>query len=264
LASVPVLPVIVPIWFLILFSRAGVPVHAFLDDYAAHDDEQSLDSCLLGFWQLNLKFVQKRCEDVLLVFHPLQTSFPSLLSVLSSNQVVDILGAVEYLVEKGIANPERLSVGGWSYGGILTNATIATDTRFKAAASGTGVSMQLSFYGVDQHVLQDENELGLPWKGIDNFLKIGFPFLHADRIKTPTLFLGGDKDFNVPLLGSEQMYQALQNVGTPTQLIIYPGENHGIARPSFQRDRMQRYLDWYAKYLLKTPAVTPAAPSGGR
>ena len=63
------------------------------------------------------------------------------------------------------------------------------------------------------------------------------------------MFLCGDKDFNVPLLGSEQKYQALRNVGVDTQLIIYPGENHGIAKPSFQRDRMQRYLDWYKKYL---------------
>ena len=80
-------------------------------------------------------------------------------------------------------------------------------------------------------------------------MKVSYPFLHADRIKTPTMFLCGDNDFNVPLLGSEQMYQALRNVGVDTQLIIYPGENHGIAKPSFQRDRMQRYLDWYKKYL---------------
>ena len=75
------------------------------------------------------------------------------------------------------------------------------------------------------------------------------------------MFLGGDKDFNVPLLGSEQMYQALRNVGTESQLIIYPGENHGIARPSFQRDRMQRYIDWYAKFLK--PAMPTASGSAG-
>ena len=75
------------------------------------------------------------------------------------------------------------------------------------------------------------------------------------------MFLGGDKDFNVPLLGSEQMYQALRNVGTESQLIIYPGENHGIARPSFQRDRMQRYIDWYAKF-LKSVAPTASGSAG--
>ena len=65
----------------------------------------------------------------------------------------------------------------------------------------------------------------------------------------PTLFLAGDKDFNVPLLNSEQMYEALQSQGIDTQLIIYPGQFHGISRPSFVRDRMQRYLDWYAARL---------------
>mgnify|MGYP000117814177 CR=1 FL=1 len=164
-------------------------------------------------------------------------------------EVVDLLGAVDYLVEKGIADPERLGVGGWSYGGILTNATIATDTRFKAAASGAGVSMQLSFYGVDQYILQNENELGLPWKGIDNYLKVGFPFLHADRIKTPTLFMVGEKDFNVPAAGTEQMYQALRSLGVPTQLVVYPRQFHGITVPSYQKDRFERYLSWFDKYL---------------
>ncbi len=178
-------------------------------------------------------------------------------------EVLDLHAGVDHVVNMGLADPDKLGVGGWSYGGILTNYLIASDNRFKAATSGAGVAFPLAFYGHDQYINQYDNEIGPPWqKGLEPWIKISYPFLHADRIKTPTLFLGGDKDFNVPLLGSEQMYQALQNVGTPTQLIIYPGENHGIARPSFQRDRMQRYLDWYAKYLLKTPTPTPAATSG--
>jgi len=73
--------------------------------------------------------------------------------------------------------------------------------------------------------------------------------LKADRIRTPTLFLSGEKDFNVPTAGSEQMYQALRTLGVPTQLIIYPGQFHGITMPSYQRDRLERYLAWYGKYL---------------
>jgi dipeptidyl aminopeptidase/acylaminoacyl peptidase len=73
--------------------------------------------------------------------------------------------------------------------------------------------------------------------------------LHADRIKTPTLFLGGQKDFNVPLLNSEQMYQALRTLGVPTRLIIYPNQYHGISKPSYLKDRLQRYVAWYDKYL---------------
>jgi len=167
-----------------------------------------------------------------------------------NKEVIDLLAGVDYAVARGVADPNRLGVGGWSYGGILTDYLIATTTRFKAATSGAGVAFPLAFYGHDQYIRQYDNEFGPPWKsGIEPWLKVSYPFLHADRIKTPTLFLCGDKDFNVPLLGSEQMYQALRNVGVDSELIIYPGENHGITRPSFQRDRMQRYLDWYKKYL---------------
>ncbi len=166
-----------------------------------------------------------------------------------NKEVIDLHGAVDYLVSKGIADPQRLGALGWSYGGILTNALIATDTRFKAASSGAGVSFQLAFYGVDQYILQNETELGLPWQGIDKYLKISFPFLHADKIKTPTLFMVGEKDFNVPAAGSEQMYQALKSQNIPTQLIIYPGQFHGITVPSFQKDRLDRYLSWFGKYL---------------
>lgn len=167
-----------------------------------------------------------------------------------NKEVLDLLAGVDHVVTSGIADPAKLGVGGWSYGGILTDYLIATTTKFKAATSGAGVAFPLAFYGHDQYIRQYDNEIGPPWKsGLEPWLKISYPFLHADRIKTPTMFLCGDKDFNVPLLGSEQMYQALRNVGVDSELIIYPGENHGIARPSFQRDRMQRYLDWYKKYL---------------
>ncbi|MFN2597603.1 MAG: alpha/beta hydrolase family protein, partial [Pyrinomonadaceae bacterium] len=83
----------------------------------------------------------------------------------------------------------------------------------------------------------------------------------ADRIKTPTLFLGGERDFNVPVQGSQQMYQALRSLGVDTQLVIYPNEFHGIQRPSYVRDRYERYVAWYDKY-LKKPATPPATAHG--
>jgi len=164
-------------------------------------------------------------------------------------EVVDLLGAVDEAVRQGIADPDRLGIGGWSYGGISTNYTIATDQRFKAAVSGAGSSLQLSLYGVDQYIVQLDNELGPPWKNLEPWLKVSYPFLHADRIKTPTLFLSGEKDFNVPIVGSEQMYQALKSLGVDTQLVIYPGQFHGLTIPSYERDRIQRYLNWFNKYL---------------
>jgi dipeptidyl aminopeptidase/acylaminoacyl peptidase len=99
------------------------------------------------------------------------------------------------------------------------------------------------------YVREWEAELGTPWTASATWLKLSLPFLHADRIVTPTLFLCGEKDFNVPLLNSEQMYQALRSLGRDTKLIIYPGQFHGITKPSYVRDVTQRYLDWYDQHL---------------
>jgi len=166
-----------------------------------------------------------------------------------NKEVIDVLAATDYVVEKGIADPDRLGIGGWSYGGITTDYTIATTTRFKAAISGAGSALQTSMYGVDQYILQYETELGAPWKNPEAWMKVSYPFFHADRIKTPTLFMSGEKDFNVPTAGSEQMYQALKSLGIDTQLVIYPNAYHGITLPSFRVDRMDRYLKWYDRYL---------------
>jgi dipeptidyl aminopeptidase/acylaminoacyl peptidase len=167
----------------------------------------------------------------------------------------DVLAAVDFAVAQGVADPNRLGVGGWSYGGILTDQVIARDQRFKAAISGAGAANALAGYGTDQYVREYEAELGTPWQNTAAYLKVSYPFLHADRIVTPTLFLCGDKDFNVPLLNSEQMYQALRSLGRDTQLVIYPGEYHDIRKPSYQRDRLQRYVDWYDRHLKTQPGA---------
>jgi len=164
-------------------------------------------------------------------------------------EVMDLLGAVDQAVALKIADPARLGIGGWSYGGILTDYTIATDNRFKAAISGAGSALQLSMYGSDQYIRQYELEIGVPWKARDAWVRISYPFFQADRIKTPTLFLCGEKDFNVPIVGSEQMYQALKSLGVETQLVMYPGQFHGITMPSYMKDRYERYLAWYDRYL---------------
>ena len=161
----------------------------------------------------------------------------------------DVLAAVDWAVAQGIADPDRLGVGGWSYGGILTNEVIARDRRFKAATSGAGQGNALAGYGTDQYVREYEAELGTPWGNRDAWLRVSYPFFHADRIVTPTLFLCGDQDWNVPLLNSEQMYQALKSLGRETQLVVYPGESHSLSKPSHRLDRMARYLAWYGKYL---------------
>ncbi|HVO63933.1 MAG TPA: S9 family peptidase [Terriglobales bacterium] len=175
----------------------------------------------------------------------------SILADWGDKEVADLLAGVDYAIKQGIADPERLGVGGWSYGGILTDYTIATDSRFKAAISGAGSANQLATYGSDEYAMQYENELGPPWRNLDVWLKVSYPFFHADRIHTPTLFMGGLKDFNVPISGGEQMYQALRTLGVTTELVAYPGQYHLFTRPSYIHDRLQRYLAWFDRYLKK-------------
>ena len=172
-------------------------------------------------------------------------------------EVVDLLGAVDEAVRSGVADGDRLGIGGWSYGGILTDYTIATTPRFKAAVAGAGSALQLSMYGTDQYITQYNQEIGPPWKSQELWIKISYPFFHADRIKTPTLFMGGSADFNVPIIGGEQMYEALRSLGVPTELVIYPGQFHGLTLPSYRKDRIERYLAWYDRY-IKAPTTVQA------
>ncbi len=167
-------------------------------------------------------------------------------------EVEDLVAGVDFLVQQGIADPARLGIGGWSYGGMLTDYTIASNTRFAAAFSGAGTANPLGMYAGDQYYIQYNKELGDPWHNPDLYLKLAYPLLHADRIHTPTLFMGGDEDFNVPILGGEQMYLALRTLGVPAQLIVYPGQYHTLTRPSFLKDRAERMAAWYTRYLISS------------
>lgn len=172
----------------------------------------------------------------------------------------DVMAAVDYAIDKGYADPERLGVGGWSYGGILTNYVITKTGRFKGAISGASEVLYAANYGHDHYQYEWEKELGLPWEHRDLWEKIS-PFNHVQNIVTPTLIMGGEKDWNVPVLNSEQLYQSLKRLGRTTQLVVYPGEHHGIRKPSFQKDRYERYLAWYAKY-VKGEAPGPDETNG--
>lgn len=166
-----------------------------------------------------------------------------------NKEVKDLDAAIDHVIASGVADPDRLGVGGWSYGGILTDFMIVREPRFKAALSGAGEGNIFALFGVDEYIGQYWHEIGLPWQNLDRWLKISEPLLHADRIKTPTLFMGGTSDDNVPLVGGQQMYEALRIQGVPTRLVAYPGAFHGVTRPSFVRDRLDRMADWYGRYL---------------
>jgi dipeptidyl aminopeptidase/acylaminoacyl peptidase len=166
-----------------------------------------------------------------------------------NKDVQDVLAAVDHAVAIGIADPARLGVGGRSYGGILTNYVIASDGRFKAAVSGAGASNFIALYGHDMYIREYELELGSPWRTREVWDRLSYPFLKAERIATPTLFYCAEDDFNVPCQGTEQMYQALRTRDVPTQLVIYPGENHGLTVPSYLHDRLERLVGWFDRYL---------------
>ena len=160
----------------------------------------------------------------------------------------DVMAAVDYAIDEGYADPERLGVGGWSYGGILTNYVITKSARFKGAISGASEALYRANYGHDHYQLTWELELGLPWETPEKWERIS-PFNDVANIVTPTLWIGGAEDWNVPILNSEQMYQAMKRLGRETLLVVYPGEHHGIRQPVFQKDRYERYLDWFGRYV---------------
>ena len=180
----------------------------------------------------------------------------------------DDMAMVDYAVAQGIVDPDKLGVGGWSYGGMSTDFIIAQTTRFKGAISGASIALIASGFGHDHYQKDYFYELGYPWENKATWDKIS-PFYRIANITTPTLFMGGDIDWNVPIIGSEQMYQALKSLGRTTELVVYPGEYHGLTTPSHLKDRLERNLAWYAHYvkadgtparpLEPAPAAAPAA-----
>jgi len=177
----------------------------------------------------------------------------------------DDMAMVDYAIAQGLVDPGKIGVGGWSYGGISTDFIIAQTTRFKAAISGAGATKFDSLYGHDQYVLDYETELGRPWEKRAVWDHVSM-YSKVASITTPTLFMGGDIDWNVPILGGEQMYQSLKSLGRQTELVIYPGEYHEFKTPSHIKDRLERYLAWYAHYVKAdgTPATPPAASTEPR
>ena len=170
----------------------------------------------------------------------------------------DDMAMVDYAIARGLVDPDKLGVGGWSYGGISTDFIIAQTTRFKAAISGAGSAFFASLYGHDQYILDYDVELGRPWENRAVWDKIS-PFYRVASITTPTLFMGGEIDWNVPIIGGEQMYEAMKSLGRETELVVYPGEYHSFKTPSHIKDRLERNLSWYAHYVKADGS--PARPA---
>lgn len=166
-----------------------------------------------------------------------------------NKDAADLSAGIDWVLAQGLADPTRIGVGGWSYGGILANYMIASDPRIGAAVSGAGVANIHGLWGVDQYIREYEQELGTPWDNREAYDRVSYPYFKAGSITAPTLFLCAEEDLNVPCEGAQQMYQALRTRGVPTRLVVYPGASHSLTAPSHVRDRLQRSLDWYALHL---------------
>jgi dipeptidyl aminopeptidase/acylaminoacyl peptidase len=165
----------------------------------------------------------------------------------------DVMAAMDFAIDKGWVDGDRMATYGWSYGGYLTNRIITKTDRFKAAISGAGETLVAANYGHDEWQLLWEEEFGLPWleENRHRWDKIS-PFYSLHKVTTPTLIVCGEDDWNMPVLNSEQLYQVLKRRGVPTQLVVYPGEHHGLSVPSYERDLYERYLAWLDKYVVGT------------
>jgi dipeptidyl aminopeptidase/acylaminoacyl peptidase len=173
--------------------------------------------------------------------------------------VQDILAGVDAMVERGIADPDRLAVMGWSNGGFLTNCLITATSRFKAASSGAGVIDQVLQWGIEDtpgHVI---NFMAgrQPWSAADTYRE-GSPLYRLEQVTTPTLIHVGGNDPRVPVAHSRTLYRALKHyLHVPTELVIYPDEGHGLSTYEHRRAKMEWDLAWFARYLSGEEATAP-------
>jgi len=160
----------------------------------------------------------------------------------------DVMAGVDDLVKRGIADPERLGIGGWSYGGYMAEWAITQTNVFKAAVSGAGMANLISEFGMEDHPAGDEWFYGVPWEKPEGFLNSS-PFVYLKNAKTPTLVLQGDADTIDPLGQSQELYRGLKRYGVEAEFVVYPREPHGLHEEKHLVDRLNRILGWYDKYL---------------
>jgi dipeptidyl aminopeptidase/acylaminoacyl peptidase len=162
----------------------------------------------------------------------------------------DVMAGIDDLIKRGIADPNRLAIGGWSYGGYMSEWAITQTNVFKAAVSGAGLSDLISEFGTEEGPAYDEWFFGVPWENPTGFLNSS-PFVHFKDARTPTLILQGDADTTDPLGQSQELYRGLKRYGVETELVVYPREPHGFREEKHLLDRLNRILAWYEKYLKK-------------
>jgi len=163
----------------------------------------------------------------------------------------DVIAGINDLVAKGVADPARLGIGGWSYGGYMAEWAVTQTNIFRAAVSGAGMANLIAEYGTEQDPAYDEWFFGTPYETADRFLNSS-PVLQLKHAKTPTLILQGDSDPIDPLGQSQELYRGLKRYGVETELVTYPREPHGFREAKHRTDVLQRMLAWYEKYIPLT------------
>ena len=166
----------------------------------------------------------------------------------------DVMAGADWLVARGIADPNRLGIGGWSYGGYMAAWAVTQTSRFRAAVSGAPVIDMASEFGTENGSAYDEWFYGTPYEKLDGFIKSS-PMTFVKNVKTPTLLLQGEDDATDPIGQSQQFYRGLKRYGVDSDLVLYPREPHGLREEKHLVDRLTRILAWYDRY-LKPPATS--------
>lgn len=161
----------------------------------------------------------------------------------------DLMAGVDEMIKQGIADPERLGVMGWSYGGFMTSWVVTQTKRFKAAAVGAGVTNLWSFTGTaDIPGFLPDYFGGEPWDNLETYKKHSAMF-QIKGVSTPTLVVHGENDIRVPITQGQEFYRALKRQGVTTKMVTYPRQGHGVTEPKLLLDVMNRHLDWMDKYV---------------
>jgi dipeptidyl aminopeptidase/acylaminoacyl peptidase len=167
----------------------------------------------------------------------------------------DCMTGLDYLIERGLADPNRLVIKGWSYGGYMSGWAIGHTDRFAVTAYGAGLSNAVSYYGTADIQFSRENlHGGTPYTNRERWMEMS-PLSYVQNVSTPALIFHGENDARVPLSQSKEFYLGLRKRGVPAQLVIYPNQPHGLRVPSYQLDKMRREFDWIEKY-IKAKDVT--------
>ncbi len=160
----------------------------------------------------------------------------------------DVMAGVDDLVKRGIADPKRLGIGGWSYGGYMAEWAITQTDRFQFAISGAGMADLATEFGTEARSAGDEWYYGVPYENLAGFQKSS-PITFIRNAKTPTLILQGEADTTDPISQSQMLYRGLKRYHVPAEFVVYPREPHGLREPKHIADRYRRSLEWADKYL---------------